>query len=91
MSDWNFFTNYGHVLFVLAQNADITIREVSIKVGITERRAQKIISQLIEDGYLKATKVGRNNRYKIVGRKKLKHPVEDRCSISDLIEIIAQA
>lgn len=90
MSAWNFFTNYGHVLFVLAKNPNLTMREISGLVGITERRAQKIISDLIDDGFVAVTKVGRNNHYCVHEEKHLRHPVEEKCRVGDLIDIIKE-
>jgi predicted transcriptional regulator len=88
MAKWNFFTNYGHVLFVLAIEPDLTLREVSFKVGITERAVQRIIADLDDDGFLKITKQGRRNHYEVRSRKNLNHEIEKKCKISDLIKLI---
>lgn len=91
MSDWNFFTNHGHVLFVLAQNPNLTMREISSMVGITERRAQKIIADLLEDEFIIVTKVGRNNTYQVNGDKHLRHPIEQKCCVGEIIKVIQEA
>ena len=91
MANWTFFTNHGHVLFVLAQFPDLTIREISFKVGITQRQTQKIIAELIEGNFIQVTKIGRNNHYKVNGKKRLRHPIEEKCQIKQLVGVITEA
>ena len=81
MSSWTFFTNYGHVLFLLAQEPDITVREMSIKVGITERAIQRILSDLEKDNFIEVTKVGRQNTYKVNLDRHLRHDLEKNTTI----------
>jgi len=88
MSDWNFFTNHGHIVFLLDFHRGITLREVAVQVGITERAVQKIVADLVSGGFVKVKKEGRNNRYTVVGRKKLKHKIEKNCKLEDLIKLI---
>ncbi len=88
MSNWNFFTNHGHIIILLGRDPGLTLREISQKVGITERATQKIIGDLEKDGFVKISKVGRNNQYKIAGKKKLRHSIERSCSVDSLIGLI---
>ena len=69
---------------------ELTLREVAQKVGITERATQKIIHDLEKDGFLKISKVGRQNSYKIIGRKKLRHNIEKNCRIDELINLVSK-
>ncbi|MBL6665350.1 MAG: winged helix-turn-helix transcriptional regulator [Rickettsiales bacterium] len=88
MSDWNFFTNHGHTLFLIATTPEMTVRKISTKVGITERSTLKIISDLNKDGYLKIIKKGRHNIYKITSNKHFKHDLEKECQVQDFIDVI---
>lgn len=83
---WDFFTNHAHVLFYLQAHPDQPLRKVALAVGITERAVQGIISDLEEGGYLKRTKVGRQNEYTIVGRAPLRHALEKHRSAQDLLD-----
>ena len=65
MSDWSFITNHGLVLAVIARGLGRTAREIGDVVGITERSAHKIISDLESAGYVTKTKIGRQNSYQI--------------------------
>lgn len=82
---WTFLTNYTHVLLCLYRNSEITLREVAVLVGITERMVQKIVAELVDAGFLAVTKVGRRNTYKIMLEKTLRHPLESHCSIGDML------
>lgn len=86
---WTFFTNHAHVLFVLAQEPDLRLRDVAARVDITERAAQRIVRDLEEAGYVQVRKSGRRNTYVIHPELSLRHPVESHCSIADLLRIIA--
>lgn len=85
---WTFLTNYSHVLLSIAADPSIRLREVAIKVGITERAAQRIVADLIEAGYLESTKVGRRNQYRVNGTLPLRHPVEQGNQVAALLALI---
>lgn len=85
---WTFFTNHAHILIVLSQYPGITLREVAIKVGITERAVQKIIDDLEQSGFIEREKLGRSNQYKLILNKPLRHPIEAHKSIKDIIHLI---
>ena len=83
---WTFLTNHTHVLLCLYRNPEITLREVALLVGITERMVQKIVAELVEADFLEVTRVGRRNTYQITLDKKLRHPLESHRSIGDMLE-----
>ena len=65
------------------------MREVAAQVGITERAAQRIVSELEDAGYLSHEKVGRRNRYEVHPDLPLRHPLEDHLEIGALLRILA--
>ena len=65
MSDWAFITTHGLVVAAIAKHPRSTAREIGDTVGVTERTAHKIITDLEEGGYITRTKVGRKNKYTI--------------------------
>jgi len=87
-SNWTFLSNYSHVLLCLAQDNTMIMREIALKVGITERAVQQIIADLAESGYIDRIKVGRSNRYIIHMDRHLRHPIEGKCLIRNLIKLI---
>lgn len=88
-NSWTFLTNHSHVLLCIAENPDVLMREVAAQVGITERAAQRIVSELEYAGYLSHEKVGRRNRYEVHSDLPLRHPLEDHLEIGALLRILA--
>jgi hypothetical protein len=86
---WTFLTNHGHVLVCIAGDPGIRGRDIAARVGITERAAQAIIADLVEDGYVTRTRVGRRNHYDINPDRPLRHPVEQPHSVGELLQLVA--
>lgn len=85
---WTFLTNHAHVLLCISRDADVRLRDIALLVGITERAAQKIVSDLVADGYLAVERVGRRNRYRIKARQPLRHPLEHNHRIGELLDLL---
>jgi DNA-binding Lrp family transcriptional regulator len=60
------------------------MREVAVRVGVTERAVQRIVAELEEVGYLSRMREGRANRYLVHEDLFLRHPVEGHCTIAEL-------
>jgi MarR-like DNA-binding transcriptional regulator SgrR of sgrS sRNA len=88
MESWTFLTNYGHVLLCIAADPEIRLKDVAERVGITERSTQRIVADLIAEGYLMQSKVGRRNRYRIRLDLPLRHPVERKNQIGVLLKLL---
>ena len=88
--NWTFFTNHAHVLFSISQNPDIRLREVAMRVGITERAAQRIVAELEEAGYLRHERLGRRNHYELVDDAPLRHSIEQHVAVRDLLRVLEQ-
>ena len=87
---WTFLSNHAHVLAVLHSNPEMVLRNVAIKVGITERAVQRIIQELEQEGFIERERVGRRNRYVVFVDKPLRHPIETHCKIGDLLNLIEE-
>lgn len=87
---WTFLTNHAHVLTVLDLESDLVLREVALRVGITERAVQRIVVDLEESGFLQREKIGRQNHYKVLKNQPLRHPIEAHRSIGDLLQMITE-
>ena len=87
-STWGFLTNHAHALLCIARDPQSRARDIAEQVGITERAAQRILADLIADGYVTRTKVGRRNRYEIDTRGHLRHPGLRDLSIGPLIDVL---
>lgn len=87
-SGWTFLTNHAHVLFCIAEDPQVRLRDVALRVGITERAVQRIVADLDGAGYLGITKEGRRNRYRVRFDQPLRHPIERHRNVKDLIELV---
>jgi len=88
--DFTFLTNHSHVLICLARGEDITLREVAMRVGITERAVLAIVKDLTLAKVLSVSKNGRRNVYKINPQVHLRHPVEQHKTVGDLLRSILE-
>lgn len=86
---WTFFTNHGHVLVCIAQNPDVRISEIADLVGIRERAAHRIVSELVDDGYVIRKKDGRRNTYSVDFSQPLRHPLEADHSVGEIFRVLA--
>jgi DNA-binding Lrp family transcriptional regulator len=87
-SGWTFLTNHAHVLFCIAQDPDVRLRDVAARVGITERAVQRIVTDLEGEGYLDVSKEGRRNRYRVNYDLPLRHPIERHRTVKALIDLV---
>lgn len=87
-ASWHFLTNHAHVLLSIAEDPDVTVRDLASRVGITERAVIRIIGELDNEGFVDRERHGRNNHYTIHPELPLRHPVEAHCSVGDLIEMV---
>lgn len=87
-SEWTFLTNHAHVLFCVAQDPEIRLRDVAEAVGITERAVQRIVTELEESGYITRHRSGRRNLYVVHKNLPLRHRIEAHRQVSDLIALV---
>ena len=88
MEGWTFLTNHAHVLVCIASDPEVLLKDVATKVGITERAAQRIAADLIAEGYVTATKVGRRNHYTVNGALPFRHPLERSNAVGSLLSLL---
>lgn len=88
MQTWTFLTNHAHVLLCLAADPEARLRDVAVKVGITERAAQRILADLQADGYVTAKRVGRRNHYILHPEIPLRHPIEEHKAVGVLLNLL---
>lgn len=87
-SRWDFLTNHAHVLLCLAHDPGARLRDIAAAVGITERAAHRILSELVADGYVLRERVGRRNRYEVVTKLPLRHPLVQEREVGELLEVL---
>jgi predicted transcriptional regulator len=64
------------------------LREIAAAVGITERAAHRILSELVDDGYVVRERQGRRNHYQVKTELPLRHPLASEREVGDLLGVL---
>src|SRR5690348_13615615 len=91
MADWSFLTNHARVLLCIAHDPGVRLRDIAARVGIAERSAYGIITDLAEAGYLVRQKDGRRNRYQIQAHLPLPDSASRERTIGEVLVLLAGA
>jgi len=87
---WDFLTNHAHVLLCVSQDAGIRLRDIAASVGITERSAHKVLSELVDEGYVLRERQGRRNHYKTKPELPLRHPLVQERMVGELLAVLTR-
>jgi DNA-binding MarR family transcriptional regulator len=85
---WSFLTNHAQVLLCITHDPGIRLREIGDRVGITERAAHRIVSELAAAGYISRTRKGRRNHYTIQSHQRLPDRLAREQKIGDLLAVL---
>ena len=88
MPGWKFVTNHALVLCQIVQQPRITVREISLTIGITEKAIHGIITDLEADGYVTKKKEGRRLKYRVNPDLCLRDEMLQDKSVGDFLEVI---
>ena len=89
---WKFLTNHAQVLACIAHDPGVLLREISERVGITERAAHRIVSELADGGYITRERDGRRNKYTIQSGLPLPADVaDDRVEARRALQVLSGA
>jgi DNA-binding transcriptional ArsR family regulator len=87
---WDFLTNHAHVLVCVARDPGIRLRDIAAAVGITERAAHRIVSELVDEGYVLRERQGRRNRYQVKAKLPLRHPLVEEREVGELLGLLLE-
>ena len=88
MSEWSFLTSHGMVLGLISKKPKITGLEISQEIGITERAVRRVISDLVNAGYISKKKEGRCIKYRIKPNMTMRHELHQTIVVGDLLEAL---
>lgn len=83
--NWSFLTNHARVLLRIAQDPGARLRDIAASLGITERSAYSIVTDLTDAGYVVKHKDGRRNHYQVQAHLPLPDPVGRGTAIGDVL------
>jgi hypothetical protein len=89
VENWGFLTNHARVLLCLAHDPGARLRDIAASLGITERSAYGIVTDLTAAGYVVKHKDGRRNRYQIQAHLPLPQPASQEPAIGDVLALLA--
>ena len=89
MADWSFLTSHARVLLCIAHDPGARLRDIAASLGITERSAYGIVTELTEAGYVVKQKDGRRNRYQIQAHLPLPEPTSRERTAGEILALLA--
>ena len=88
-ANWSFLTSHARVLLCIAHDPGARLRDIAASVGITERSAYGIVTDLAEAGYIVKQKNGRRNRYQIQAHLPLPEPAAQERTVGEVLTLLA--
>ena len=84
-------TNHARVLLCIAHDPGVRLRDIAASLGITERSAYGIVTDLTAAGYVVKQKDGRRNRYQIQAHLPLPEPTSQEPAIGEVLALLTGA
>ncbi len=93
MTEWSFLTNHARALVCIAHDPGVRLRDIATKVGITERSAYAIVTDLAAAGYVVKDKDtdGRRNRYQIQSHLPLPETLGRERTIGEVLDVLVDS
>jgi hypothetical protein len=88
VKSWSFLTNHARVLLCIAHDPGARLRDIAASVGITDRSAYGIVTDLTAAGYVVKHKDGRRNRYQIQSHLPLPEPGSQELAIGEVLALL---
>jgi hypothetical protein len=85
VANWTFLTSHARVLQCIAHDPGARLRDIAASLGITERSAYGIVTDLAAAGYIVKQKNGRRNRYQIQAHLPLPEPTSRERTVGDVL------
>jgi hypothetical protein len=89
VANWTFLTNHARVLLCIAHDPGVRLRDIAASLGITERSAYGIVTDLAQAGYIVKQKDGRRNRYEIQAHLPLPEPTSRDRTVGEVLDLLA--
>jgi len=86
---WTFLTNHASVLLHIAAHPDDTLREIAVRLGLTERTTASVVADLRTSGYIHVTRRGRHNHYRVNTSKHLRRAAHRKTRVGSLISALS--
>ena len=72
----------------IAHDPGLRLRDLAASLGITERTAFGIVTDLTSAGYVSKDREGRRNRYEIQAKQPLEETIGRELTIGEILELL---
>lgn len=90
MRDWNFLTNHGRALLLIAADPDARLRDLAESLGVTERTAFGLVNDLTAADYVVKEKDGRRNRYRLRMDLPIADPAARERTVGEIVDLLVE-
>jgi hypothetical protein len=88
VADWSFLTNHARVMLCIAHDPEARLRDIASTLGITERSAYGIVTDLADAEYVVKERDGRRNRYQIQHHLPLREAASRERTIGEMLDLL---
>jgi hypothetical protein len=85
---WGFLTSHARVLLCIAHDPGVRLRDIAASLGVTERSAYGIVTDLAKAGYVLKQKDGRRNRYQVQAHLPLPEPTGRERTVGEVLALL---
>jgi hypothetical protein len=71
---WSLLSTHGTVLWFVAAQSDVRVRQIAAETGFTERRVLQVLGDLRSAGFIHTERIGRRNHYVVPAAASFRHP-----------------
>jgi len=91
VANWSLFTNHARVLFCIARDPGVRLRDLAASLDLTERSVYGIVTDLVDAGYVAKDKDGRRNRYRVEAKLPLPESIGRERTIGEVLGLLVDA
>ncbi len=88
VADASVLSNHGKALICVAREPGTRLRDIAECLGVTERSAQRIVSDLCDQGYVTRERRGARNHYEVQHDRTLGDPLLKDLGIGELLALL---
>lgn len=90
MREWSLLTNHGRALLLVAADPEARLRDIAEAIGVTERTAYGLLTDLTAAGYVVKEKEGRRNRYRVRAELPIRDPAARECTVGEVLDVLVE-
>ncbi len=78
------------MLLVIAGDPTVRLRDIASTLDITERAAQRIVTELVDEGYLTRKRVGRRNHYEVHTKRPMRAEQAKETEVGAFLDLLLE-